>query len=407
MEDRSVIDELLIASEKLSNTSLFQDIPELQNPLSNVESYVNTLAEEILCRDVKHLSIGIYGGYGSGKSTMLALLEHAVLSTRSADDGVFVIKFEAWRFEREESLFVPLLLTIREQLASSDEKLYENITLACKAFLTGLKFKLGIVEWKANESLVKENELKNKGLISASINSFNIFKEFSDSGKRKIIILVDDLDRCFPDKALELLESIKSYLNIDGFVFVFALDPRVIKTYVSSKYGNGFEIDAEEYLRKIIQVPINVPLQKNSDIIKFIEQANLSSVSRNAVMKIAKYLPKNFRQIKRLLNKFHIVKMSNQSFSEDDFLISLVLLQSEWPEYFEIISSNVTLFSELWSKCRQNNESYSVKGYQELSGSLERAVQDSRFVDFYENNLYQFLRYPDTCENYFDVLGKI
>jgi hypothetical protein len=55
----------------------------------------------------------------------------------------------------------------------------------------------------------------------------------------KIVIFVDDLDRCTPERALEILESIKTFFDIEGIIFVIGIDPSTIDPIIKTKYGGG------------------------------------------------------------------------------------------------------------------------------------------------------------------------
>ena len=71
------------------------------------------------------------------------------------------------------------------------------------------------------------------------------------------MVFVDDLDRCLPEKAIQVLEALKLFLDVEGCIFVLGLDPEAIASAVQTRYRG--EIKAGEYLEKIIQLPFNLP----------------------------------------------------------------------------------------------------------------------------------------------------
>lgn len=80
----------------------------------------------------------------------------------------------------------------------------------------------------------------------------------------KIIVFIDDLDRCLPSKALHLLESLKLVLAQPGFIFVLGVDRHVIDSFLSKRYHDDFGIQKDmghgrQYMDKIIQLPLNLP----------------------------------------------------------------------------------------------------------------------------------------------------
>ncbi|MBA2268430.1 MAG: hypothetical protein H0W19_08865 [Nitrosopumilus sp.] len=70
-----------------------------------------------------------------------------------------------------------------------------------------------------------------------------------------------DLDRCSPETAVEVFESIKVFLDIEGFVFIIGLSKKTLEKIISIKLEKSGlnDIEAQEYLRKIIQLEINIP----------------------------------------------------------------------------------------------------------------------------------------------------
>ena len=84
----------------------------------------------------------------------------------------------------------------------------------------------------------------------------------------RIIVFVDDLDRCLPERALTVLESMKLFFDMPGSVFIVGLDERVVESAVRTKFvrqpdSSGHEVDRQlerEYLKKIFQVPSTLPV---------------------------------------------------------------------------------------------------------------------------------------------------
>ncbi|MYF46103.1 MAG: hypothetical protein F4073_01755 [Rhodobacteraceae bacterium] len=73
----------------------------------------------------------------------------------------------------------------------------------------------------------------------------------------KVIIVIDELDRCRPDYALEVLEVIKHFFSVDNVHFVLGVNLEVLENMISVRYGN--KIDANAYLQKFMQVKLELP----------------------------------------------------------------------------------------------------------------------------------------------------
>jgi formylglycine-generating enzyme required for sulfatase activity len=101
----------------------------------------------------------------------------------------------------------------------------------------------------------------------------NRLQEAVDSKKFRIVVFIDDLDRCLPEKAVELLESIKLFLNLEGYLFILGVDRGVVEKGINCHYhfyeqntvpepsgtATGRVISPDEYLDKIIQMPLELP----------------------------------------------------------------------------------------------------------------------------------------------------
>ncbi len=116
------------------------------------------------------------------------------------------------------------------------------------------------------------NELKNAVTVEEHNETQEAFR---------LVVFIDDLDRCLPEKAIELLEAIKLFLDIPGYLFVLGVDKEVVKKGIAHHYkhfenqgeagGNEKVISAEDYLEKMIQLPIDLPPIEPGHKINYIE----------------------------------------------------------------------------------------------------------------------------------------
>lgn len=77
-------------------------------------------------------------------------------------------------------------------------------------------------------------------------------------GETPLVFIVDELDRCRPDYAVEVLEKIKHLFSVDGIVFVLSIDKKQLGNSVRDYYGSDL-IDADEYLRRFIDITYTLP----------------------------------------------------------------------------------------------------------------------------------------------------
>ena len=101
--------------------------------------------------------------------------------------------------------------------------------------------------------------------------------EINKENNLRIVVFIDDLDRCAPDKVLEVLESIKIFLGISGFIYVLGLNQNVIETCINNKYKD-LNIKGEDYVKKIIQIPFRIPEWREKELKNYVNA--ISSYSR-------------------------------------------------------------------------------------------------------------------------------
>ncbi len=304
------------------------------------------------------LVIGVFGEWGAGKSRLLQTVGDE-LDKRSQKNGeqvlTVVVPFNAWRFEREEHLLVPLLRVAQQCLRKAiddslgtdikrHERLSDQLMLLgdlaqviyqhggrdlAQAALTahGVALKLPAIkpaEGKPNPGALEVLELRrrlraNARRLDTPISQLqSLYYDFLEQLKAvtgrnpsaltlhrqrllrrgtglwpalrfysrtgwdwfftgevasapgvqvNLVFLVDDLDRCLPDKAVEVLEAIKLFLEVEGCAFVLALDEEVIERGIAHRYRDyalqGKEgmtpITGAEYLEKLVHLPVRLP----------------------------------------------------------------------------------------------------------------------------------------------------
>ena len=221
------------------------------------EAYASAL-KDIIERSDPQFSVGIFGGWGSGKTTLMRAIE------KQLSDRIVSVWFNAWRYEKEEHLIIPLLDTLRDALvtwAAAAEanpaidpsfrdraiKAASTITKAARAIFAGLEIKARVplvevsldanktvAEWRQGDAETDRKDAESPQ--SAYHVSFQALQEslteFTERGKQRIVVFIDDLDRCLPANALQVLESMKLFFDLDGFVFVVGLDQKAFDASV-------------------------------------------------------------------------------------------------------------------------------------------------------------------------------
>ena len=268
------------------------------------KTYSEVLAKQIINSfdNPEPLTIGIIGEWGSGKSYLLHDIK-SYFDTKQHDRLIIPIFFNAWRFEKEKHLIVPLLKTTYHQIQKKQEqqkqlekqnsldkakKLMGSIVIATASALEidmlGIKFS----GQDLIKNLKKEYESDNKNDNYESI-YFDILEKFKFIIDQNVnfVFLIDDLDRCLPENVLKMLESIKLFLDVQGCAFVLAVDDEIVERGVEHHYknykdkNNKLPITGFEYLEKMINLPYKIPSLEKDDIKEFLSSHEIFKIKPN------------------------------------------------------------------------------------------------------------------------------
>ncbi|MCC0664917.1 P-loop NTPase fold protein [Clostridioides sp. ZZV15-6597] len=259
------------------------------------------------------LTIGLFGTWGSGKSTLLGLIEEKIKNKEAIKDGVIVISLNAWMFEgyddAKTAIMGSLLKAIEENKGIDDKfkdgfkSLIKRVnwfrvagTVAKNGIPLALSLTTGIPmlpidgmfskikkTFENKDDIQKlEDEMKkfkeehlNEDVADNIIDNVRVFREefekqLEEAGIKNLIVMIDDLDRCNPDRILDTLEAIKLFLSVKRTTFIVAIDERVVTYAVKKKYPRLTDEDkldvSNDYIEKIIQLPIRLPELSETDI---------------------------------------------------------------------------------------------------------------------------------------------
>ncbi len=194
-----------------------------------------------------------------------------------------------------------------------------------------------------------------------------------DERRRRLIVFVDDLDRCLPEKAIQILEAIKLFLEVKGTVFVLGMDKDVIARGVEAHYGallrqsfasreqGGREtelpITGEAYLQRLVQIPFYLPPLVVEDLEGFIHQLDeKNDIDAVAKAVLARGVFPNPRQVKRVLNIFRLLRSIARAEGlpiQEPLLMKTVLIQAQWPELYRQWRQRPTLVQSLEQEYRK------------------------------------------------------
>lgn len=352
-------------SDSRSHVKIITDEPTLEDAL-DFNNYSQTLAH-IITNSTPRLAIGIFGGWGVGKTSLMYMTKKIL----DNNDKIITVWFDAWKYEREEYLAViPFLRTVKLTLDASQksrggrwEGFKNGIKRTTSAFLTSSKITYGIKDVASAETDLAKvaDSLRGDGSVADDKDTIyyhateylerGLADVRKDDKSYRIVVFIDDLDRCSPDRALEVLESIKSFFDIEGIVYVIGMDSETINSLVKKKYGENYATKGLDYLQKIVQLPFQIPTWKGVDISKSmskliskgLEGSNLLDQFEENKELIVKALQPNPREVKRFINNVILAKAVFDKPTVAELIVVRALdFRSEWNNFLELISPDDT-----------------------------------------------------------------
>lgn len=245
-------------------------------------------------------TIGVYGDWGSGKSSLMQMVEEKIMADHKED--TCCIRFNGWLFEGYEDAKTAFCGSILDALRTNKtipSKVKTKITnllkkvdgkkilmkggsVALDVFLTGGLGSVAYLTIDAITNALKDkisdataDDIKNivNGVLAekkpATSNRYDIkhfqkeFKKILDESKiEHLIVFVDELDRCTPDTVLDIFAAMRLFLFVEKTSFIIGADSRLIDYAIKTRYRNipGNDLDiSKEYLEKLVQYPVTIP----------------------------------------------------------------------------------------------------------------------------------------------------
>ncbi|TKJ29985.1 MAG: hypothetical protein CEE40_06780 [Chloroflexi bacterium B3_Chlor] len=403
----------------------------------NFRTYSEALRRVVLEADTP-LTIGVFGPWGSGKSSLMRLVQQSLEEVGApAQNEVWSVWFNAWRYDREEALWRALILQVlgvlRDKLLGKDDakkapdelpqdkqdlghhledletSLYREVereeiggvtidwekmvkggvgslTRLSLSMIPGVGGALAKMAEKAQEKLSGDDldtlftavQRERRNVHRDHIRSVEKFQgefqklveEHVEKEGRRLVAFVDDLDRCLPEKAIEVLEAIKLFLDVPGCVFLIAADRKVIERGIQVRYksflaglrgeesaeelARRLPITGDDYLEKIVQLPFHLPPLREGLVKKFIEEHE-PQLPEGCAAIFSQGVEPNPRKVKRTLNIFRLLLLlAEQRAKEKEMepvqpplLAKMVIIQSRWRELFTDLQDYPNLLQEL------------------------------------------------------------
>ncbi|MFQ5399919.1 MAG: P-loop NTPase fold protein [Anaerolineae bacterium] len=451
-------------------SGILPDLPAAEDKLG-FTPYANTLRDIILDDNTRTpLTIGIFGSWGSGKTSLMKLIEQGLKEKAAEEESgkkTHTVWFNAWLYSKEQALWRALVMqvlaairkvrggdaAVREELNSLAEKFYRaagppelgsltikaadllnepgnaSITLALQQGIDLLaSISDGLQEDGADAQVTVAKALRDqvrRTTAAMKLDRIESLEQFREQFQNLIeahvaqfgtlVVFVDDLDRCLPEKAVEVLEAIKLFMDVEGCIFVLGIDQDVIQRGIRLRYGElggaavydgapllldaelleqgpsryrafmqeltrGEEdvIDGGRYLEKIIQIPFTLPPISQEALGYYIGQLGADLPHPDCAWVFARGLEPNPRQVKRAINIFTLLwtlsrKTEMGTAITPIRLAKVVVIQQRYPELYDLLREDPSRLIrwEAYFRSQRGEKGPWLDGLKEVDNELE------------------------------------
>ena len=410
--------------------SILSDQPANEDRLG-FEPYARTLAEIVAAPGTRTpLTIGVFGSWGLGKTSLMRMVQRWLEDNADPDFPVRTVWFNAWLYSRERALWRALISRVidgargfptldqeaQERLNHLESRIYgatspagghlvlppgalAGLEGAALPPLMGLELlrrqaervgdEDGVHRLRVSAADVEGSEARTRRDQIAALDDFR--RQFEALSKDcivdrgRLVVFVDDLDRCLPDRAVEVLEAVKLFLDVPGCVFLLGIAREVIEEGIRVRYRDYETMDGAQYLEKIIQIPFSLPPIAPEAVEAYVQEvtgANLPDPRCELVFAVG--LDPNPRRIKRTLNIFLLLWRLAQNREELREVIKpvrlakMVFIQQYHPRLFDLIAEGPHYLIDLERRIREGEEQRLEGAGREMGA--EREDKDDRDV---------------------------
>ena len=368
---------------------------DADNPFKNDamgrEYYITILTQFIISFE-QSIVLCIDGGWGQGKTTFIKMWQQYL-----KNQHIPTIYFNAWENDYTDDALIALIgeisLSIKKLKQLDKSKVDETFefiykyaanfakavapsaaNLSIKAISGGLTNadELSKTLSALGESMVKEQIKK----YEESRRTLSKFKEelsklaqcYTGGDKQKpLVIFIDELDRCRPDFAIEVLEKAKHLFNVDNIIFVLATDKTQLGHSIRAVYGQGLDVNG--YLRRFIDFDYFLPQSNQPYILylmnkfslgKYFQTKDTNVPASEFLVDIVHKYTLSLREQEALCNIFNVVIRTKINIRLKNWtliiFIFLIILKLKFPDIYKNLGNKN--FSDFLDETIKNIDSH-------------------------------------------------
>lgn len=389
--------------------------------LLGTKPYVETL-QEIISKSNTPFTIGLFGGWGVGKSSIIKTIKEKF--NDDSKSGIEIFTYDAWKY-LNDSFRRTFLLKFLEYFHLDTKEIKSRFyTNKVKNVTWGIS---KIVKYQKANSITYDKTIEPEifeGIFKEAIEqitsnekyTWKYFKELIGFKKKveKIVIVVDNIDRCHKELAFELLLTIKNFLEQKGVIFIIPIDEEEIKKHIK-KQGNN----PNEFLRKLFNTTISIKNISEGDLFDFAKKLNDDyklNFSTEIISIVTHQFSKNPRKIIQFLNilQTEILLSENQesknlipagSITDNlPFFTKLLIIREEWPDLYQFLKNSSFILGNIYDNIQKGKgkgkgkDNYNLNDY-EINTEQRNYLRRTNHIKPNHNNFELFFINKDSFKD--------
>jgi hypothetical protein len=293
------------------------------------------------------LRIGVHGPWGSGKSSILGFIR-----TMAKADGHISVDFNPWGFNSEETMWGGFFRSVLGACTAAGVKASGNSKVNAKQKVAGVM--KGAADVLGGEQFVGSAAKMLNALTEdfLQVGRSDLVRLRDDVAPRKILVLVDDVDRVEPHLLPSLLFALKEILDVDGVAFILALDPEMVgKALAAHHPGWG---DGLMFIDKIIDFPKRLPDPTPAGLWAIAERdvdTYATFVDKDALRSVFDLCPQNPRALRHFIRHLWSLEQEIARHDPDELswkaILITQLLKATWPTLARTVLLDPTVLDKI------------------------------------------------------------
>jgi len=396
---------------------IISDAPEDHKVGFGFEAYARTIAEVIAGKkNATPLVIGIYGPWGSGKTTLMKLVQDLAGNRRYWkkekiwDAGLHrpckTVWFQAWKYSRSDEILAALIEEIFKAIKQSPSFI-DRLKGEIEKGVAGVDVQKGIGKLAAEFIGLDVGEFIRQPQYKEKLGFYTVFEDFfkrliwtytrmrpmwtdaeePDDTHGALVVFIDDLDRCPRQRIVQVLETVKLFMDIKGCVFVIGAAEDILRDAFKDSYGDD---NARKFMDKIVQVTFNLPRVSGSDFKTYLQDSHRKVYEQldPHLVHILPVVRNNPRRFKRFINDLAMMEgihRHKQTGVDETALLFWKILEFEDRDLVDESRENPEIFNILRRVIKEVSVQEAGTGHWRIDSEKVAEVREKSVLSYLEN----------------------